>query len=67
MNKLKILWKSKKTFATCFYSWKFLMFPYLYLEPNEDGEIKYVPEYHDWYLKSFFWSALNNYNKVNLK
>ena len=43
------------------------MFPYLYLEPNEDGEIKYVPEYHDWYLKSFFWSALNNYNKVNMK
>lgn len=56
MNKLKILWKNKRTWTSCFEFWYILMFPHLHYSKWEYNEVD--EEDDAWY----FWTTLNNFD-----
>lgn len=53
MNKLKIFWKSRKTWNYAFIEWQYTMFPHLFPKCWAEVDGSY-----------WFWEALNNYDGV---
>jgi len=58
MNKLKLFWKSRKTWSYAFSEWKILMFPHLYYTKFVCQNNLVDTEEDAWWL----YQALNNYD-----
>jgi hypothetical protein len=60
MNKLKILWKNKRTWVDAFKAWHVLMYPHLYDFPEQGW--RWTDESSASLNGWWFWEYINNFN-----